>query len=472
MTDVRTRIAAGDLGFLEAEALSDFVLGRRWFGAKAGEVVHTGVLSAVPLRETPPLLAVAFVEVRFQPGTHDVYQVPLGFRPSGDGWGGEVIGDQEGWTAYDALADPVLSRELVHRVRRGETVPREEGALGFHRLEAVADGAELLAVRPMGAEQSNTSVVFDDALVLKAYRRLEAGANPELELLAFLTERGFRNIPALTGWYEYVGRLMDATLGIVQEYVPSESDGWTAALASLADDSEQFLRRVRRLGEVTGEMHVVLGSDPTNADFAPEETSTEALGILAATVDEEIEELFLRLPDWDVLEPIAGRGEEVREQLRLLSQVQAPGRVIRHHGDYHLGQVLWTGDDWVVIDFEGEPARTLPERRRKRSPLRDVAGMLRSFGYAASAFELKHGVVAAPGWEQRAREEFLAGYVPAAEAAGLLPPGQDAVERLLAVFELQKAVYELRYELDNRPDWVHIPIAGLLRLLARAAAGP
>ena len=140
-------------------------------------------------------------------------------------------------------------------------------------------------------------------------------------------------------------------------------------------------------------MHAVLGSDPTDPNFCPEEPSAESLGLLTATVDEEIESIFLELPD-DVeeLAPIRGRGEEVRERLRLLTNLGGIGRVIRHHGDFHLGQTLWADDDWVILDFEGEPARSLPERRRKRRPLRDVAGMLRSFAYAASAADVLRGV--------------------------------------------------------------------------------
>jgi trehalose synthase-fused probable maltokinase len=154
----------------------------------------------------------------------------------------------------------------------------------------------------------------------------------------------------------------------------------------------------------------------------------------------------------------------VRDRLRLISHVGAVGKSIRTHGDYHLGQTLWTGKDWVVIDFEGEPARPLPERRRRRSPLRDVAGMLRSFAYAASAVRILRGGDPPAGWEQRAREEFLEGYFGVVERS-LVPPSEEARTRLLAVFELEKAVYELRYELNNRPDWVGIPVAGILRLL-------
>jgi trehalose synthase-fused probable maltokinase len=155
----------------------------------------------------------------------------------------------------------------------------------------------------------------------------------------------------------------------------------------------------------------------------------------------------------------------------MLTHAGSTGKSIRTHGDYHLGQTLWADDDWVIIDFEGEPARSLTERRRKRSPLRDVAGMLRSFAYATIAASLVRGVEAPDGWEESAREQFLAGYLETVDPS-LLPSGRVAIERLLAVYELEKAVYELRYELDNRPEWVGIPVAGILRLIDQAAAIP
>ena len=216
-------------------------------------------------------------------------------------------------------------------------------------------------------------------------------------------------------------------------------------------------------------MHTVLGSDPADPAFCAEQTSAEALGLLTATVDEEIERVFLELPeDNEALAPLVGRGEEVREQLRMLTHVGTVGRVIRHHGDFHLGQTLWADGDWWVIDFEGEPARPLNERRPKRSPLRDVAGMLRSFAYAATAVEILRGVVPPEGWQDRAREEFMTGYLATVDSS-LVPPGRQAIDRLIAIFELEKAVYELRYELDNRPDWVQIPVAGIQRLIEETA---
>ncbi|HEY7208326.1 MAG TPA: hypothetical protein VH416_08785, partial [Gaiellaceae bacterium] len=164
-----------------------------------------------------------------------------------------------------------------------------------------------------------------------------------------------------------------------------------------------------------------------------------------------------------------GRGQDVREKLNLLSYVSAGGRVIRTHGDLHLGQTMLSDRGWVILDFEGEPARPLPERRLKRSPLRDVAGMLRSFSYAVAGARLLRGAEPPADWEDRARERFLAGYHEAADAR-LLPPGQQPTEQLLSVFELEKAVYELRYELDNRPEWVRIPVAGIMRLIEAGAA--
>jgi len=461
---IAERIRAGDLDLLDEERLIEFVRPQRWFGSKSEELIRAHVLDAATLRQTPPLLVAALAEMRFQPGTHELYQLLLGFRSVGEEWADDVIGETDGFTAYDALADPVLARELVRLMARSATLEAGEGIFEFRAVAGGMLDGDLGDARRSDAEQSNTSVIFGDRLILKAYRRLEAGLNPELEMLRFLTERGFDNIPPLGGFYAYVGRPLNATLGIVQEYVPGAPDGWALALDALQNDPGSFPPRVRRLGQVTGSMHTILAADASDPAFAPEEPSQEALPLLVATVDEEIEQLFIDLPDLPVLEPVRGRGEEVRERLRQISNVGPAGRMIRHHGDYHLGQVLWADGDWVILDFEGEPARSLAERRRKRSPLRDVAGMLRSFAYAASAAELAGGAPAPDGWETQAREEFLAGYSETVDRT-LIPSSQDAIDRLLSLFELEKAVYELRYELNHRPDWLGIPVAGILRLL-------
>ncbi len=427
---------------LDERGLIDYVTRQRWFGSKGREVMAARVLDAAEL----PGLLVALVELRFREGTHEVYQV--------------LSGEE-----LDGLAVPALARELVHLIRSGKPQPAGEGTVEFHQVEGFAGlGSELTTARPIQSEQTNSSVVFDEELILKAYRRLEAGINPELEMLRFLTEHGFANVPPLGGWYAYVGRPLEATLGIVQQFVPNALDGWELALDELAEAPDRFLGRLGRLGVVTATMHSVLASEPGDPSFGPEQASVESLGLLTASVDEEIARAFVELPDdLDVLDPILGRGEEVRERLRMLTHAGTTGRIIRHHGDFHLGQTVWT-DDWIVLDFEGEPARSLPERRRKRSPLRDVAGMLRSFAYAASAVEMLRGTPAPGGWEDRARDEFLDGYLEAVEPT-IIPSGREAFDQLLAVFELEKAVYELRYELNMRPDWLGIPVAGIMRML-------
>jgi maltokinase len=454
-----------DIAVLDEGTFQDWIVAQRWFGSKAREVAHIDVVESIPLREEVPQLALALVEARFGEGTHETYQVPLGLRPADEGWGERVIGEAEGWTIYDALADPATGRELLHRMRAGSAETVEDGTLRF-RWSASA-GAELggtVEVRPVGVEQSNSSIVFGDTLILKAFRRVEPGVNPELELLRFLSERGFPNIAALAGWYEFEGRYIDATLGILQEFLAGARDGWELALEEVGTDPDALLERLRALGHVTGELHAALGSDNANPDFSPDEPSQEALSLLTADVDEQIERIFLDLPESDAIAPIAGRGQDVREKLQALSHIGAGGRVIRTHGDYHLGQTMLSDRGWVILDFEGEPARPLPERRLKRSPLRDVAGMLRSFSYVTAGARLLRGVDVPDDWEDRARDAFLDGYFDRVDPS-LLPPGEAPTRQLLAVFELEKAVYELRYELNNRPDWVGIPVAGILRLL-------
>lgn len=465
MTDVQALVTAGDLSFIDEQPLNDWIVAQRWFASKTREVSHIDVVDAVALRTETPLLVLCLVEARFPAGTHETYQVPLGLRPASEGWADRVIAETEGWVVYDALSDPAHGRELLHRMRSNSELQSGQDEFIFRWAESAGAGlGGTVDVRPVGVEQSNSSIVFGDDLILKAFRRVEPGVNPELELLRFLSAREFPHIAPLAGWYEVEGRLIDATLGILQEYLADGEDGWELALDELQRDPEGLLERLHDLGTVVGQMHTALGSDAGNPAFAPDEPSAEALSILTADVDEQIERVFLDLPDNEAVAPIAGRGQDVRERLAALSSVGSGGRVIRTHGDLHLGQTMLTGRGWVILDFEGEPARPLPERRLKRSPLRDVAGMLRSFSYATAGSRLLRDHEAPEDWEQRARERFLEGYHAAVDR-NLLPPGQQATEQLLSVFELEKAVYELRYELNNRPDWVSIPVAGILRLL-------
>ncbi len=449
---------------MDEESLRSWITQQRWYASKSRGVSGIDVVEGVLLSEEP-LLYLALVQTRFATGTHESYQLPLALAPGVNSTTlSEPIARTDGWAVYDALAEPGRLVELVARMDDEDEIEAAEGTFSFRRtggLSTVSRGAN---ARLMGVEQSNSSVVIAEELALKVFRKLEPGINPELEMLRFLTAHGFPNIARLQGWYEYDGHALSATLGVAQQFLPDAVGGWELALDEIQSAPERFLERLDSLGTVTAHMHNVLASDAADPAFAPEEPSQEALSLLTATIDEDIERIFLRLPDDEDVAPIAGRGQDIRERLAVRAQIGVSGRVIRTHGDYHLGQTLYTPRGWVIIDFEGEPARPLPERRQKRSPLRDVASMLRSFAYVSSAVEILKGGEAPPEFELRARERFLEHYLAAVDSS-LLPAGEAAIRNLLSIFELEKAIYELHYELDNRPDWISIPVAGITRLL-------
>jgi maltokinase len=453
--------------FLDEGILRDWIAHQRWYASKSRSVSGIEVVESIALREDPSLF-LALVQTRFATGTHELYQLPLALRHGGDATAtGQAIARTGDWVAYDALAEPARLLELVRRMDDDDEVEAAEGRFSFHCADGVATLGEEASARPIGVEQSNSSVVFDDELVLKVFRKLEPGINPELEMLRFLTARRFENIAPLHGWYDYDGHALAATLGVAQQFLPGAVGGWELALDQIESAPESFLDQLGSLGAVTAHMHTVLASDASDPAFSPEEPSQEAISLLTATIDEDIERIFVRLPDDERLAPIAGRGQDVRERLAARAQIGVGGRVIRTHGDYHLGQTLHTPQKWVIIDFEGEPARALPERRQKRSPLRDVASMLRSFAYVTSAGEILRHRQAPSEFEQRARERFLQEYFAHVDPT-LLPAGDAGVINLLSIFELEKAIYELQYELDNRPDWIAIPVAGIRRLLEAA----
>jgi maltokinase len=452
---------------VDEEDLREWVKQQRWYASKARSVAGIEIVESVTLREDPPLV-LALVETRFGTGTHELYQLPLAIRTPSEVPRGDSIAHTDDWAVYDALAEPESALELTRRIAATDEIETVDGRFAFHPFADAESLADAANVRLMGVEQSNSSIVFDDRIVLKVFRKLEPGVNPELEMLRFLTYRGFPNIAPLHGWYDYEGQAFAATLGVAQTFLPDAIGGWELGLDEIVTEPDTFLARLGSLGTVTAQLHTALASDASDPAFSPEDPSQEALSLLTATVDEDIERIFLRLPDDDPrLAPIAGRGQDVRERLSSRAQIGVTGRVIRTHGDYHLGQTLHTPRGWVILDFEGEPARPLIERRQKRSPLRDVAGMLRSFAYAASAIEILQGGKAPEDFEQRAREQFLSHYFAAVDPT-LMPGGEAAINNLLSIFELEKAIYELRYELNNRPDWTPIPVAGIVRLLESA----
>jgi maltokinase len=454
---------------IDLEELTEWLVDRRWFASKSRELSQVGVIDAPLLDPEHPQLRIALVEVHFGTGTHEIYQVPIAVD-SGELPAEARIASFDGGegAVYDLLAERRDPPRLLKLIAGGGQVASDDGRVVFAWRGATPppEGAE---ARPIRSEQSNSSVVFGENAILKVYRRVEAGVNPELEMLRFLNERGFRHVPGLLGWYEYEGRPADATLGVVQEFIADGRDGWEMVLDGLAGDPDSLLEPLRALGRTIGEMHTALASDPTDPVFAPEERGNESLALYAAGLDEAIERTFFDLPEDDErLAPIAHRGEELRDQLRDLAGIGGAGMAIRVHGDMHLAQALFTdrGSDrgWTILDFEGEPDRPLPERRTKSSPLRDVAGMLRSLAYAPLAARLQRDADPPAEWEQTARMKFLDGYLDAIDPT-LLPATKREVDQLLAIYELEKAVYELNYELGHRPDWVGIPVAGITRLL-------
>jgi maltokinase len=399
--------------------------GERWFATRERPPEQARI---VGVAHDDGELALPLVEIRTLEGTHDLYLLTLGL-------------DRD--EPYDALSEPRHVRRLA----------------ALCGLEAPCE-----TVRPMGVEQSNSTVVVDGRHVLKVFRRLDAGPSPEVELLGALGAAGFPHAPALEGLLPYEGEPLETTLAVVTSFVAAVGGGWELALDSVAaEDSEWLPRRARRLGEVTGAMHNVF-AETGDARLAPEEPSAEAMALLVATIEEDAERVATEVSD----SPLASRVAEIRDLVVGLSPVGPPGLAIRVHGDYHLGQVLWSeNSDWVVIDFEGEPARPLAERRQRTSGLRDVAGMMRSFAYVADGASRLRGVDVPEGWEAACRSAFLDGYTESVDDR-LLPGGGAGVDRLLTLFELQKLLYELRYEAGHRPDWVDIPLAGLERMLAVA----
>jgi trehalose synthase-fused probable maltokinase len=459
-----TALARAGAPPVSEERLGEWMREQRWFAGKAREPGPVAILDAIPIVDKDDPLLALIVESRAAAGTHDLYQVLVGVGSAGAGAAREEICSQGEASIYDALTDAQQTARLGQLIAGDASVEHGTTTVAFRRSETLVLAGDP-EVRIVSSEQSNSSVVLDDAHILKAFRRIEPGLNPELEMLRFLERHGFTSLAAVEGWYDYRGELLEASLGIMQRFVPEARDGWELTLEALEQQrGDTLIAPLRDLGSATGAMHTALASDPDDPEFAPERPGDEQVALLTATIDEQIERLFVDLPEHPALASIARRSEELRDRLSALSHTGIGGRLIRIHGDYHLGQALLAPSGWIVIDFEGEPSRPLRERRRKRSPLRDVAGLLRSISYAALVSEVLRGTPVPRAWERQARDSFLDGYMSEVDPT-LLPAGSQAIAKQLAMFELEKVIYELRYELEHRPDWIAAPVAGIQRLL-------
>jgi maltokinase len=460
-------------------ALAEFLPTQRWFAGKGRAVAEVRVQSSVPLRTALPSLSAVVAAVAYADGGVERYHVPVGHdrgleaRQLTDRVPDAVIYQTRGPTGgpfYDAARDERLGGVYLDLLSRAATVD----GLRFHRMP---EWTETLRGpgRLLGGEQSNSSLVFANRLILKLFRLLEPGENPELEVTRALAAAGFGACPAPLGWIEGLG----STLGILQRYYAGSIDGWTLATERVADhyesgrgEPDNFAGDAGALGRLTAELHAAMAAAlPKVAEGQPD------LGRLSARLLGQLTQVSALVPE------LAGQRDAIAEVYRKAEAAGGGSRYLqRIHGDYHLGQVLKAaGGDrgrWIAIDFEGEPARSLEDRRRLASPLQDVAGMLRSFDYAAfsplvlgedpdtpgpSREELARFEGPAAAWIEANRRAFLDGYLGVAGESGLAVGGDH--ELLLRAFELDKAVYEVMYEARHRPPWLQIPLGGIRRLL-------
>jgi maltose alpha-D-glucosyltransferase/alpha-amylase len=501
--------AARALAGVTSGDLLRFLEHQRWFDAKGNGASNARVDGAVPLPWDGDALVVARITLDVGGATRS-YHVPLAARlelPADApahvalarvGGAGQTV------TLFDAAHDDAFRRHLARVLGEGCSAASADGAL---RWIVVPSGNERtliagdLPIRVCTAEQSNTSLVVGDAAIVKLFRRLHEGINPDVEVTEHLTRRaGFRHTPALLGavYLEEHGRR--TTAGMAQRFVPNSTDAWSYTLdrarpyflaRAEREPANDFLRDSARLGTVTRAMHEALASDDACEDaaaaFAVEPATLDdlddwtdrALGSMRSALDLLDDRIAWRdVPAAHAAEARALTGRRAHFEA-WIAGVAADlgddlGACTRVHGDYHLGQVLHTADDdFMIIDFEGEPSRSIAERRAATSPLRDVAGMLRSFSYAAATLAMEAARVEprtrelrAARWERDVRRAFMEAYLraPDDEAAELLPADEERVRRLTALFEAEKAFYELSYELNHRPAWAWIPMRGLARL--------
>jgi maltokinase len=449
-----------------AELLIDWLPRQRWFAGKGRPVSAVEFVTDTRLVAGDPGLWHAVVTVRQGPAEAAYYQLLLGFRHKLTGrLEYASIGVVDDLHVYDAAHDPDLTRSLLAGMAAGA----DTGALRFRTVPGARLDVGLTSLASP-AEQSNTSLVYGDAYICKLFRRLTPGVNPDLEISLALAGSGSKHVPELFGWIETVLDGEPTTLAMLSEYLRTATDGWRLATTSVRDLYAEadlhayevggdFAAEAERLGVATASVHRDLAEA-----FGVTSISADEVRAMADLMLGRLEEARAAVPQ---LAPYAGRIAAAFDDLAALD---ASLPVQRIHGDYHLGQVLRTEVGWMLMDFEGEPARPLAERRAPGHPLRDVAGMLRSFEYAARY--LLAGPLAtmaddpaheqreyrAREWADRNRDAFCAGYT---DAGG---PDPAAHEVLLRAFEFDKAVYEVMYEARNRPSWLQVPLGSLAGL--------
>lgn len=518
--------------------LPNYLPQRRWFRSKGHFIRSVKVAEVIALTRSHQQAAtcLALAAVSYVGREPEIYALPISVaegaladqivkaEPAAVIARLHVSESDQNAVVYDAVFEPSFGRSLLEAIVRRLRWSGGAGRLSGFRtrtLSALYQGIDPAAFPVvLKAEQSNTSLIYQDKLILKLFRRLEEGVNCDLEVGRFLTENiGFQHIPALAGALEYHGMSGEPiTVAILQQFVPNQGDAWEYAHAALghcferalanpqrpaisqnplvemaAHDIEpsardivgDFLNAADRLGQRTAELHLALASDSETPNFAPEPFTSQYQRSLYQSMRSLTDKNFALLKEHldklpqDVLQDakkVLDLEPEVDRRFRRVAETQIRIMRIRCHGDYHLGQVLHTGNDFVITDFEGEPARSLSERRLKRCPLLDVAGMTRSFHYAAynalfgeASVVRRDDVVALEPWAQFwyiwSSVAFLKGYLQRADKAPFLPTDKTQLQLLVDAFMIDKAIYEIGYELDNRPNWLTVPLRGILQLL-------
>jgi maltose alpha-D-glucosyltransferase / alpha-amylase len=506
-------------GVFERDVLPGFLARTRWYPERSAKEIHPTLTSAVPfcdIGDNRPWLA--FFEATTERGATTRYVLPMQIewvrfdreRYNPRAFAAVRQGAREG-TLLDVATDQIFIALLLRNLREALTVEEDGVRLEFRPTAKLPEGPIIppVHIRAVETEQSNSTALVDNDYVVKIYRKLVSGINPEIEIGRFLTEvAGFANTPALLGSVELVEGNQTSAVAIVHAFVENQGDAWTVTSAYLdrfveeqrllaasehpGENEEQvpYLRYMSQTGRRVAEMHLALASTGEFPDFAPEPTGPADVHRWIEDAAARSERMFdtlkqrrdtMKEADRALVDQVLAQRETLAARLSVLLPPDIDGLNIRHHGDFHLGQMLIVKDDIFIIDFEGEPRRSLAERRRKAPAARDVASLIRSIDYSATA-ALERALRVAPDeqgklgaalaeWRDRSVAAFLAAYREIMTNGRLWPADSDAAERILDFFLLEKALYEVEYELAHRPDWLRVPLTGMLRILSQRTHG-
>lgn len=530
---------ARTMASLEREVLRNYLLDLRWFGGKGKTIEKTIVVNHLSIPIDDSSVVFLLIEVIYQTGLPELYQLPIAFGKGSFAFKlkehcpksvlADAIVDGEGGVIYDAFYGQPLQAFLAQAMGEQQRLTGRGMQLIFTGNGRIREHFQEEKSKPkvLSGEQSNTSITYGNRFFLKMFRKLDRGINPDLEITRFLTEEaGFRHTPPFLGSIELKDARGTMILGMMQELVENTGDAWTYMLDRLDDYNDRILmlnlsnidlpnlqgslidpleydqipelvqewieasiaEYARLLGVRTGEMHIALSSG-SRPEFKPEPYSLHYQRSLYAGLQSLVRSTFLsqhknlyKLSS-EVrreAEQVLAMKEDILDVLKEIYKHKIDVTKIRIHGDFHLGQVLFNGKDFMITDFEGEPARSYSERRLKRSPMRDVAGMIRSFHYAAygSLFldnqirkeDFSKLIPFSELWYHYMSQFYINAYLDTVEGRDFAPGNRADLETLLTTFLLEKAIYELNYELNNRPDWVIIPLRGIKMLMKKDVA--